>query len=573
MAGGVDYDAMIAEYRTMAEEYRATIKELRSDRDQDRAVIENLTTEVKKLTEQLAAPETYKPADSDVLFDELMDILDDYVDRNIPESVRKEIETAGDRVNVASVFGPDRLRSTFCTTLKNALDNQLYVEPTAGVEIEEEIGVTEQTVEDTRALIQAKCAEAIKDVKEAKKENGMHKGVYGTILKEWNRVDKIWGGLSDPTKEEADAHDYAKSRYDGISAVKTRITAYLQGCGYFITYLSLRGMEISNTNAKTFTQFQDLIEDNAETAPDTLNKFARDCKIFFEQLESLGYMPGIPRKGRGSIPPRHYEAGATKKKPHSAFALDISEKTGIDPDSCELCKLYRCLRGRKVDKYPHLKHDKKLIEICLRIQQETGLRLKFLLNLIWDDFSTKPVMKMPKGQPVYLLRLGRVRNLVRHTKQLPDKDMYISGVLGKMINTYRNQEKLKDKLYGHYPVFNAMLLLGTYRDRTYATAIGGSLWRRMVVLPLEEACKINALPMKFRNTYYTIMLAALNYPTDKAFKQWTGDRVDTAEKNYKAVEGVIKLPDSYINSMSYPEIVTHIFGKETVWDSDKRKWV
>ena len=151
MAGDVDYEVMIAEYRTMAEEYRDTIKELRSDRDQDREVIEKLTVEVEKLTEQLAAPETYKPADNDVLFDELWDMLDDYVDRKIPESVRKEIETAGDKVNVVSVFGHDRLRSTFCTTLENALDNQLYVEPTAGVEIEEEIGVTEQTVEDTRA--------------------------------------------------------------------------------------------------------------------------------------------------------------------------------------------------------------------------------------------------------------------------------------------------------------------------------------------------------------------------------------------------------------------------------------
>ena len=573
MAGDVDYEVMFAEYQTMAEEYRATIKELRSDRDQDRAVIENLTTEVKKLTEQLAAPETYKPADSDVLFDELMDILDDYVDRNIPESVRKEIEKGGDPVNVTSVYGPERLRSTFCTSYIDALDSQLYVEPVKNVEIEEESGVTEQTIEDTRAWVKAKCVEYTEDVKEAKKANGAHKGVYGSILDEWKRADNIWGGLTDPTEEEVAVYDRAQTRYDGITAVKGRITAYLQGCGYFMMYRSLRGMKISDVNAKTFTQFQDLIEDNADTAPDTLNKFARDCKIFFEQLENLGYMPNIPRKGRGSIPPRHYEAGATKKKPHIAFTLAISEKTGVDPDSCELCKLYKCLRGRKVDKHPHLKRDKKLVEICLRINRETGLRRKFLLNLIWDDFSAKPVMQMPKGQPVYLLRLDRIRELVRHTKQLPDKDMYISGVLGKMINTYRNQAKLKGKLYGHHPVFNAMLLLGPHRERTYATAVDGSLWRKLIVLPLEEACKINALPMKFRNTYYTIMLAALNYPTDKAFKQWTGDRVDTAETNYKASEGIIKLPDSYINSLSYPEIVTHIFGKETVWDSDKRKWV
>lgn len=573
MAGEVDYEAMLAEYRAMAEEYRTTIQDLRSDREQDRTVIEKLTVEVAKLTEQIAAPEAYKPADSDVLFDELMDLVNDYVNRTIPESIRKEIETAGDKANVISVYGPDRLRSTFCTSLTKALDKQLYVEPTAGAEIEEEIGVTDQTIKDTRAWVNAKCAEYKEDVKKAKKANGTHKGVFGSILEEWNRIDKIWGDLGDPTEEQKAAHDYAKSRYDGISAVKGRITAYLQGCGYFIVYLSLRGIKISDVTAETFTQFQDLIGDNADTAPETLNKFARDCKIFFEQLDNLEYMPEIPRRGRGSIPPRHYEAGATKKKPHAAFTLDISEKTGVDPNSCELCKLYRCLRSQKVNKHPNLKRAKKLIEICLRIQQETGLRLKFLLNLVWDDFSKKPVKQMPKGQPVYLLQLDRIRELVRHTKQLPDKDMYISGVLGKMINTYRNQEKLKGVLYGHYPVFNAMLLLGPYRDRTYASAIDGSVWRRMIVIPLEEACKINALPMKFRNTYYTVMLTALNYPTDKAFKQWTGDRVDTAETNYKAVEGIVKLPDSYINSLSYPEIVTHIFGKQIVWDSDKRKWV
>ncbi len=126
-----------------------------------------------------------------------------------------------------------------------------------------------------------------------------------------------------------------------------------------------------------------------------------------------------------------------------------------------------------------------------------------------------------------------------------------------------------------------MMLLGPHRDRTHATAIDGSLWRRMIVLPLEEKCKIGVGPMKFRNTYYTIMLAALERGAiqpgqeeaePKSFAIWTGDKVSTAKKNYKAKEGVINLPDSYIGALEYKEIGTKIFGVQKVWDTHTHKW-
>jgi hypothetical protein len=220
-------------------------------------------------------------------------------------------------------------------------------------------------------------------------------------------------------------------------------------------------------------------------------------------------------------------------------------------------------------KYPHLKRDPKLIEICMRINRETGLRSKFLLNLTWGDFKKDPVKTMPKGQPVYQLKLGRIRESVRHTKQLADKDMYISGLLGKMMAKYREKHT---EVLDHYKVFNGVLLFGESRERTYTTSIDAAFWRREVVEPIESACGINALPMKFRNSYYTIMLDALNYVTDKEFKAWTGDRVDTAEMNYKAAEGVVNLPESYIHRMSYSDIVTYIFGREMVWDPRVKKW-
>jgi len=294
-------------------------------------------------------------------------------------------------------------------------------------------------------------------------------------------------------------------------------------------------------------------------------------------------MPEIPKRGKGSIPPRKYETGATAKKPHPAFELTIKEDRGgritLDPDKCELCKVYRCVRKITKKTGGTLAKDPKLIEICLRIQQETGLRRRFLLNLMWQDFTKEPVARMPGGETVYQIKLERLREAVHRNKLLPEKDMYISGTLGRMVNTYR--EKHKGVLRPHFPVFNAMMLLGPYRDRTHATAIDGSLWRRMIVLPLEEKCKTGVSPMKFRNTYYTIMLAALERGAiqpgqeeaePKSFAIWTGDKVSTAKKNYKAKEGVIDLPDSYIGALEYKEIVTKIFGIQKVWDTHTHKW-
>lgn len=511
----------------------------------------------------------YKEADLDILFDELLEVLDDYVFRSIPMSVRKTIEDAGRTPDLITVFGPERLRSTFCKTYADALTKQLYID-VSGEAIEGESGVTEDSIVDMIEWVESKCVEYTAAVKTAKKSVDIdHRGIFHRLRLDKKLAEELIQDVETPTQEELDQVTFSVQQFRDTDAVLKRITAYLQGVGYFLLYLGLTNTKISDVDATFFTHFQDLIKDNYGTAPETLNKYARDCKIFFTQLASQEYMKPIPRKGRGSIPPRHYEAGATIKKPHAAFELTITGKGVILPDDCETCKLYRCLRSPKMKKYPHLKRDPKLIEICMRINRETGLRSKFLLNLTWGDFKKDPVKTMPKGQPVYQLKLGRIRESVRHTKQLADKDMYISGLLGKMMAKYREKHT---EVLDHYKVFNGVLLFGESRERTYTTSIDAAFWRREVVEPIESACGINALPMKFRNSYYTIMLDALNYVTDKEFKAWTGDRVDTAEMNYKAAEGVVNLPESHIHRMSYSDIVTYIFGREMVWDPHVKKW-
>lgn len=574
MAGDRDYEPILAEYRDMATEYRATIAELREDRERDRESIKELTQEVASLTEHLKASEKgeYLPADNDILFDELLSIVNDHIEGAVPESIRKEIEGVGLEVNIDTVFGPDRLYSTFCTTYQDAIEGGLYVEaPKEGaVVIDAEVGVTDETLDATWEWVNSKCKEYTTEVKEAKMAGrGAHKGVWYDIGIDKNKITSILSGVKEMTQAQKNDLDFVTGRFDALKTLKSRVTAYLQGGGLFILYRSLRGIPISEVTAKTVVQFQDMMEENINSSPETLNKYARDQKILFDILETDGYMADIPRKGRGSIPIRHYEAGATKKKPHTAFELTVKDNGSIDHNRCEVCRLYGCVRDPDKVGKKFSRDRRKLIEICMRILNETGLRRKFSLNIQWGDFTSTPVMKMPKGQPVYQLRLERIRALVRHTKQLPDKDMYISGLLGSMIQSYLSSHP---EILPHHPVYNAMLLLGPYRDRTLGTAINEATWRNKIVMPIREVCGIDASPMKFRNTYYTIMLSALKYPTDKAFKQWTGDRVDTAEKNYKAATGVIKLPDDYTNTLSYPEIVTHIFGQMRVWDSHLHKW-
>jgi len=588
MAEGVDFEAMLDEYREMMAGYKATIAELREDRKADRESITRLEGKVSELVEQLSAAERgeYKPADMDTLFDELIDGLNDYIYNHIPKSVREDIEALGKTVTVETAFGPERLAATFCTTYANSLETQLYATPPSegSVVTIYERSITDQTINDTKAWVDKKCKEYTKAERKLKRpRETRHKGAYGQVMSEWNVVKREWGGVDKATAEEDDSYKYAKTRYDDMVTLKGRVNAYLQACGYFLLYTSLRNIPMSDVDAKIVVQFQDFIEENAGSSAETLGKFADVCKLYFSWLAGDGYMPEIPKRGKGSIPPRKYETGATSKKPHPAFALTITEdragRITLDPDECELCKVYRCVRKVTTGTDKNLAREPKLIEICLRIQQETGLRRRFLLNLMWKDFTEEPVLRMPGGETIYQIKLERLREAVHRNKLLPEKDMYISGTLGRMINAYR--EKKKDVLRPHFPVFNAMLLLGPYRDRTYAAAIDGSLWRRMIALPLEAKCKINVSPMKFRNTYYTIMLAALERGAiqpgqeeaePKSFALWTGDKVSTAKKNYKAVEGVINLPDSYIGTLEYKEIVTHIFGIQKVWDSDKHKW-
>lgn len=586
---GDNYKEMAERYKSMAERserdvsrYEGLIKSLETTITSRDATItsleekvDDLTTGISELTEHLKAAEKgeYLPADNDILFDELLSIVNDHIKGDVPESIRKEIEGVGLEVNINTVFGPDRLNSTFCTTYQDVLEGGLYAEaPTEGaVVLDAAVGVTNETLDATWAWVDSKCKEHTAEVKEAKMAGrGAHKGVWYDVGIDKNKITSMLSGVKEMTQAQKNDLDFVTGRFDALKTVKSRITAYLQGGGYFILYRSLRGIPISEVTAKTVVQFQDMMDDNIESAPETLNKYARDQKMLFDILETDGYMPDIPRKGRGSIPVRHYEAGATKKKPHTAFELTVKDNGSIDHNRCEVCRLYRCIRDPDKVGKKFSRDRRKLIEICMRISNETGLRRKFSLNIRWGDFTRTPVMKMPKGQPVYQLRLERIRGLVRHTKQLPDKDMYISGLLGSMIQSYLGSHP---EILPHHPVYNAMLLLGPYRDRTLGTVINEATWRNKIVMPIRNVCGIDASPMKFRNTYYTIMLSALDYPVEsQAFKQWTGDRVDTAEKNYKAATGVIKLPDDYTNALSYPEIVTHIFGKMRVWDSHAEKW-
>lgn len=599
MAEGIDYKAMAAEYREMGVGYQSTIKTLNTTIEGLTTTIEGLQgtvtgleDKVTELVDQLIVAKGggYISADMDTLFDEMIDGLNDYIFTAVPESIRTEIENRGDKVTIETAFGPERLAETFSTTYTRALKPgyQLYATPStddAVVTLCSE-GITEQTINDTKAWVEKKLnAYKAKEAKLKRPNSTRHKGAYGVTMTKWSEQEALWADVEAATAKDNESYQFALTRYESMGTVRDRVNAYLQACGYFLLYTSLRGIKMSEVDARTVVQFQDFIKDNVGSAPETLGKFASICKLYFTWLASDKYMAEIPEKGKKSIPPRRYETGASSRKPHPAFGLTIKEDQGrritIDPVECELCKVYGCIRKITATTDENLAREPMLIEICLRIQQETGLRRRFLLNLRWEDFSEKPVMKMPGGETIYKLDLERIRDAVHRNKLVPEKDMYISGILGRMINAYPKRAGICDVLRPHFPIFNERLLLGPHGKRTYAKTIDESLWRRMIQLPLEAKCGTGMGFKKFRNTYYTVMLAALErgdvqpgqeVSDPKSFALWTGDTVTTARKNYKAKEGVINLPDSYIGKLEYKEIVTKIFGIHKIWDAHTHKW-
>lgn len=536
MAG--DWKAMMEEYKSMAEMYRK--------QSEDQAeMIKELTAELKHLRksiEEEVKVGALKESNIDILFDGLFDFLDVYIKKETPDSIKKEMMRIGEDINLISMFGYDRLHSLFCVAYKGLLDGYLYIPCDKHVEVV--------------SWVDSKCKDYNSRLKKAKKAHPKHyRGMFGDIINEKQSLTKQITKME--LKGEKVPEDMLKREHilsanvKILNNIRRRITDYLRRCGMFLLYIEIEGIDISEVDADIFSSFQDYMAIHAEYTIDSINNIRRENLPFLEYLASEGYMRQIPRKGKGSIPKRRYEI-ETKPEPPEIFGVALDSRKRLIKDKCDMCRLYACIRSKKVGRDP------KLLEICIRILRETGLRPVFAYKIQWGDFTKEPVAYVGKT-PIYQLKLGRLRDFVVGKKGLPYKDMFISGLLGEMIIRYR---KANPEITDRFIVFSGVKLFNWGKE-FYADVIGSEQFTKSILLPLSEACGVKVRAEKFRDSYFTLMLDALNISEDDSFQRWTGDLRSTAASHYEAVTGKIKLPESCSGGkMNYSEIVSYIFDKE-----------
>jgi len=533
-----DWKALMEEYKLMAEMYRKQSEE-------QAELIKGLTAEVALLRgsiEEGVKVGVLKEANIDTLFTELFDFLDIYIKKEAPDTIKKEMKIRGEDINHVSMFGYDRLKSLFCVTYKGLLEGYLHIPCDKYVE--------------TVSWVDSKCKDYSNRAKKAKKANPKHhRGIFGDIINEKQSLTKkITKTELKGKKVPADLlkrEHILTANVKILNNIRRRITDYMRRCGTFLLYIEIEGIDISKVDADIFISFQDFMDINAGYSIDSLNNLRRENLPFFEYLASEGYMNRIPRKGKGSIPKRRYEI-ETKPEPPEIFGVALDSRKRLIKEKCDMCKLYNCIRSKKIGRDP------ELLEICIRILRETGLRPIFAYKLQWGDFTKEPVAYVGKT-PIYQLKLGRLRDFVVGKKGLPYKDMFISGLLGKKILKYRQKNP---DITDRFMVFSGVKLFNWGKEY-YANVLMAEQITKSVLVPLSEACGVKVRAEKFRDSYFTLMLDALNISEDDSFNRWTGDLRSTAASHYEAVTGAIQLPESCSGGkMNYSEIVAYIFDKE-----------
>jgi len=509
----------------------------------------------------------YKAADLDILFDQVIKRAEHHIKKETLESNKKELELLGRRMDIISMFGYSFMRSVYCTTYTKQLRLQLrlnkkdlrdkYTPLMAGEMKDSHKRVTrwvnQRCTEYSKMQGMAKIAESID-----------YRGLQGIIagklvhkrkeLSEKSRLGKP--RTPEDEREKASLIERDKS----LRLISGRATQYFSTCGMFVLYLEIMGIPIGDVNAQVFVDFQNYINENKPLEVATLNNLRRDVMKFLTELataDETGYsfMPAIPYEGEGSIPRRKTEIG-TAPPPPKVYWVELDDRRRLRKTRDDVRDVYKCIRVNRVGRDP------ELLEICLRFHRETGLRPIFATLVEFGDFTMKPVRYIGKsGTPVYQFKIGNIKRFEAGNKGIATYDMYISELLWNQINQYRKAERNAD-IYDEALLFNGVKLLGWNKDK-HETPIATDQLTKDIFEPLSRVCSMRIRSEKFRDSYYTLMLATLNVKDVRAFKDWTGDTRTTAENNYRGVAESIDVPPPFQGANArYEEIVAAIFDKE-----------
>lgn len=538
------------------------------------------------------------------LFEELdMHYTASYVENNLPSDMTEILSDHGLKMTTQTLVGSKRFSTYFSNVYPEMLEEHFKhdtktADKTTKLELEAHYKVALGTIKAIVNKYAEEAADALEKVKGAKraalKENdkeGMArakdtetiilKGLYWYITKRFRALEAKANKLRStgevvPPDLIGQAELFMKFASHCDSANAAYIRKFGQA-GTFLAYLYSTGMDISDVDVDVFKSYRvdmakirgirtETVKAHGATIVETCDYLIDDqvnkhrCKY----LQPLGKIP------------KYKPPASEKDLPREAFNLDVAlSRSKVIAVSGDMSKIYGKLHTVKASKIPAINKDLPLLEICLRISRETGLRYTFLKAIRWGHFRTdKKDAQTTDGKSVYRLDLVNteedekrglfsLKSVVSGHKEIPDNDfLRISRKLRNQIVAYRNDTKHKNVKDTDY-VFDRCALLGMSRTPTNtASYLSLDSWRGTLLEGVSKIAGVDVTiePMTFRNSYYTLMLKTLR--GDLAFKDWTGDERGTANTNYKAVSTTLRIPPVYEGSLTYNEIVTRIFDNE-----------
>ena len=509
----------------------------------------------------------YKEADLDILFDHVIKRVEQHISDEMLESDKTELEEMGRGLDIVSMFGYSELRSVFCTTYSRQLRLQLRLVKN---DLEEHYKYSPDLIKAMKAnhkrvtqWVNERC-KLYKQQQDISKiaETMDYKGFAGVISDRLEAKRSELSLISRSGKRRTPEDEREKSsliqRDKKLGNRADRCGQYFSTCGMFILYLEIMGIPIAHADGQVFVNFQNFVKRNKPIRTDTVNHLRRDSLMFLTELataDATGYsfMPAIPYEGVGSIPVREKEI-ETDPEPPEVFWVELDDRKRLRETDHDVRDIYRCILINRVG------NDPELLEICLRFMRETGLRPVFAKLVEFGHFSKKPVEFVGKTKtPVYHFKIKDVKRFETGNKGIATYNMFISELLWNQIQKYR---KANPDIYDEALLFNKVKLLEAPADK-YETPLTDDNITKDIFGPLSKICQQKILPEKFRDSYYTLMLACVNVQDVRAFKDWTGDTRTTAETNYRGVVESVDVPTTFSGSnTTYQEIVTTIFDKE-----------
>ena len=586
--------------RASLNESRETNKELNTTVIKLREMVEDLQTKVVSADAGISCTDF----SLSTLFEELdTHYITSYVENNLPSDLTGILSDHRLKLTTWTLVGSKRFSKYFSDIYPTMLEEHFKhdtksADETTKLELEAQYKVALSKIKDIGDKYAEEAADALKKVTDAKRtalkesdKEGMKrakdtetiilKGLYWYTKEEFKALESKAKKIRSSGKVvPPDLNDQVELFMKFVARRRGANEAYIRNFGYngtFLAYIYSIGIDISDVDVDVFKSYRVAMAKVRAIREETVNAHGAIIKDFLKYLIGdqvnryrCKYIPPI-----GEIP-KYIPPASEKDLPKEAFYLDVTlSRSKILTVGGDMSKIYKKLHTVKASKIPAINKDLPLLEICLRIARETGLRYTFLKAIRWGHFRTdKKDAQSTDGKLVYRLDLVNteeeekrglfsLKSIVSGQKEIPNNDfLRISRKLVTQIVAYRNDPKHKNVQDIDY-VFDRCALLGlprTHDNTSSYLSIGA--WRGTLLEGISKIAGVDVsiIPMTFRNSYYTLMLKALR--GDLKFKDWTGDDRDTANRNYKAVSATIKIPPVYEGSLIYNEIVTRIFDNE-----------